>query len=154
MNKKIEELRKEQQALNEKIDALEQELKQTEPQGKWKPEQNEPYYVATTTHTTFYVKHEWNDDEYDNLCYNAGLIHQTAEEAAEIGKQMYYQRWFRNLSDVTNEMWMDISASKYNVYYDWDCLEVCYDSRRVSMVGGSLFYIRRKIKASHRNNRR
>lgn len=117
MNNKIEELRKEQQALNDKINALEQELKQTEPQGKWKPKMGEMYWIADVTNQNFCDFDYWDDKEYHFHLYNAGLIRKTENEAIELGKQMYYTQWFNDLSDVTDEMWEDFSITKYYVYY-------------------------------------
>lgn len=145
MNNKIEELRKEQQALNDKINALEQELKQTEPQGKWKPEQGEVYCCASPTHHYFRAFSTWLGDEPDNHRYNAGFICQTEEEAAEVGKRMYYRQWFRDLSDVTEHMWMESSINKFYAYYDWDVEQVCYDSRIMYMCEATYFTSEEKL---------
>ena len=146
MNNKIEELRKEQQALNDKIDALEQELKQTEPHGKWKPRRGQTYYYADPSFKCFYIMASWCDNTSDNHRYNAGLICQTEEEAIEVGKRMYYRQWFRDLSDVMKHMWMESSIDKFYAYYDWDDEQVCYESCCLFMHEETYFTTEEKLK--------
>ena len=145
MNNKIEELRKEQQALNDKIDALEQELKQTELQEKWEPERGKRYYFASPACCAFCSLSVWENDEIDNHRYKTGFIRKTEEEATEIGKQMYYRQWFRDLSDVTEYMWMESSINKFYAYYDWDVEQVCYDSRSMCMCEATCFTSEEKL---------
>lgn len=146
MNNKIEELRKEQQALNDKIDALEQELKQTEPHGKWKPRRGQTYYYADPSFKCFYIMASWCDNTSDNHRYNAGLICQTEEEAIEVGKRMYYRQWFRDLSDVAEDKWKNDHLGKFYAYYDWDVEQVCYDSRIMYMCEATYFTAMEKLK--------
>lgn len=154
MDNKINELHKEimeqiklvQKFADKNIEKLKDKIKQTdELQEKWEPERGKRYYFANPACSAFWSLSVWENDEIDNHRYKAGIIRKTEEEAAELGKFMYYRQWFRELSDVTEEMWKDGTKDKFYAYYNWIEEEVWYDSYRVYMDENAYFTSTEKL---------
>jgi hypothetical protein len=55
---------------------------------KWKPKRNEMYYFVELNSINLYSCAIWEDDEFDNTCYNHGIIFRTEEETISCAKKM------------------------------------------------------------------
>lgn len=55
---------------------------------KWKPKRNEMYYFVELHSKNLYSYKTWKDDEFDNTCYNRGIIFRTDEEAISCAQKM------------------------------------------------------------------
>lgn len=55
---------------------------------KWKPQKGEPYFVVSIIETRLYNKFVWSNREYDERCFERGLIFRTKEEAVAATKKM------------------------------------------------------------------
>ena len=109
----ITELKKQRQELLDKVAELEKQIEDNERY----PEYGQRVYIASLATTDCWFCSEWYGGSNDKRLYNAGLVKSTPEEAAEVGKKMFYQNWFISLSDVTPEMWKNSLISKYFFYY-------------------------------------
>ena len=117
---------------------LEAELKQYEASGI--PERGERYFYADPTNKDFYSWEFWVDEHSDICRFKAGLIRQTEEEAAELGKKMYYSQLFASMSDVTDEDWKDENKPKYFVMWNYQNNTLMYDYWRQYKSQGVAYF--------------
>jgi hypothetical protein len=90
------------------------ELEEAAKGGRWTPDNDENYYYPDPTAYDFWSHHYWKGDEIDHHLQRAGMTCPTEEEAAEIGKRMYYRQWFDSLSDAPKEWVSDVWTAAYN----------------------------------------
>ena len=111
----ITELKKQRQELLDRVAELE---KQIVDNSKY-PEHGQEVYLASLSALDRLFCSIWDGNNNDKRLYDAGLVKPTSEEATEVSKKIFYQNWFASLSDVTPEMWKNITAEKYYafIYY-------------------------------------
>lgn len=85
--------------MRERLDRLEAGIKAKADGGRWVPGFNGRYYYPAPDSEEFCDVSTWENDTTDEHRLRAGMVFRTPEEAAEVGKQMYYQRWYRRFGD-------------------------------------------------------
>jgi len=136
---KIAELKLQKEAIDKQITELEKEPI------RWKPKNGERYYVPINPCLDYCFDCIWYNDGYDNNCYDLGNCYQTREEAIEKGNVEYYTKKFKEMSDVTDEMWNDYNCMKCFACYDYPLKKIMFSDSYGVKDANSYFTSKAKL---------
>lgn len=117
----IEKIKESNRVNDQRIAALEAEVKKSEEPKPWKPKFEESYYYVDSSHARVDFCY-WEDDEIDNVRYNAGNCFSTKERAEQVAEKikmlLKLERYHDMFCPDYVPDWGNGSECKFYVYYD------------------------------------